>query len=132
MGPERNTDEFIAQLPGYRRHGVLAGHPLPAVRRARAATPASTPGTPPPSPPAATCAPTTWRASRAPWTRSTRWAWWRSSGYFYFGQDEHILAEAGVRRAVQNATGWLLDAGHTNLLVDVVNECNVPRTSTRS
>ena len=48
-------------------------------------------------------------------------------GYFYFGQDEHILAEAGVRRAVENASGWLLDAGHTNVVVDVVNECNVPR-----
>jgi hypothetical protein len=46
-------------------------------------------------------------------------------GYFYFGQDQRIKDETAVRRAVANATQWLLDTGHRNLLVEIDNECNV-------
>ena len=34
-------------------------------------------------------------------------------GYFYFGQDQRVKDEAAVRRAVTNATNWLLDGGYT-------------------
>ncbi len=30
-------------------------------------------------------------------------------GYFYFGQDQRVKDEAAVRRAVTNATNWLLE-----------------------
>jgi hypothetical protein len=46
-------------------------------------------------------------------------------GYFYFGQDQRIRDEAAVRRAVTNATRWLLDTGRRNILVEIDNECNV-------
>ncbi len=46
-------------------------------------------------------------------------------GYFYFGQDQRLKDEAAVRRAVTNATNWLLDGGYTNVLVEVDNECDV-------
>jgi hypothetical protein len=46
-------------------------------------------------------------------------------GYFYFGQDQRIRDEAAVRRAVTNATQWLLDTGRRNILVEIDNECNV-------
>ncbi len=47
-------------------------------------------------------------------------------GYFYFGQDGHILGE-DVRCAGRwTATGWLLDQGYTNILVDVANERRAP------
>lgn len=46
-------------------------------------------------------------------------------GYFYFGQDERLADEAAVVRATDNATRWLLDQGWRNVLVEVNNECNV-------
>jgi hypothetical protein len=48
-------------------------------------------------------------------------------GYFYFGQDERAKDEKAVIKAVDNATRWLLDAGYTNVLVEVNNECNVKK-----
>ena len=46
-------------------------------------------------------------------------------GYFYFGQDERIADETSVMRAVDNLTGWLFDRGYRNVLVEINNECNV-------
>ncbi|HBY61007.1 MAG TPA: hypothetical protein DEH78_14385 [Solibacterales bacterium] len=46
-------------------------------------------------------------------------------GYFYFGQDQRLTDEAAVRRGVENATGWLLEKGWRNILVEVNNECDV-------
>ncbi len=46
-------------------------------------------------------------------------------GYFYFGQDQVVKDEAGIRRAVTNATNWLLDRDYRNILVEVNNETNV-------
>jgi hypothetical protein len=46
-------------------------------------------------------------------------------GYFYFGQDERLKDEAAVIRAVDNATDWILDHGWNNVLVEINNECNV-------
>ena len=46
-------------------------------------------------------------------------------GYFYFGQDQVLQDEAAVRRAVQNATNWLLDRNYRNVLVEVNNETDV-------
>lgn len=46
-------------------------------------------------------------------------------GYFYFGQDQHLTDEAAVIRATDEATAWLLEGGWQNVLVEVNNECNV-------
>ena len=46
-------------------------------------------------------------------------------GYFYFGQDQHLRDEAAVLRATDEATRWLLDGGWRNVLVEVNNETNV-------
>jgi hypothetical protein len=46
-------------------------------------------------------------------------------GYFYFGQDQRVKDEAAVKRAVTNATGWLLDGGYRSVLVEIDNECDV-------
>jgi hypothetical protein len=43
-------------------------------------------------------------------------------GYVYFGQDQRFDGEAGVVRAVENATDWLLDRGYTNVIIEVGNE----------
>ncbi|MBL9113954.1 MAG: hypothetical protein JNJ83_03035 [Verrucomicrobiaceae bacterium] len=46
-------------------------------------------------------------------------------GYFYFGQDQRFTTEAAIVKATDNATQWLLDGGWTNVLVEVNNETNV-------
>ncbi len=46
-------------------------------------------------------------------------------GYFYFGQDQRLRDEEAVIRATHEATNWLLAGGWGNVLVEVNNECNV-------
>jgi len=46
-------------------------------------------------------------------------------GYFYFGQDQRLTNEAAVTRATESATDWLLEKGWRNVLVEINNECNV-------
>lgn len=45
-------------------------------------------------------------------------------GYFYFGQDQRLKDEQAVVRAVDNATKWVLDKGFTNVIIEIANECN--------
>ncbi|MCG9127138.1 hypothetical protein JT359_05995 [Candidatus Poribacteria bacterium] len=46
-------------------------------------------------------------------------------GYFYFGQDNRIDDEHAVIHAVDNITNWLFDNNYRNVIVEVNNECNV-------
>lgn len=47
-------------------------------------------------------------------------------GLFYFGQEKVFAGdEDAVRRAVDNAAEWLLESGYENLLVEINNECNI-------
>jgi len=46
-------------------------------------------------------------------------------GVFYFGQDQRVKDEAAVKRAVGNAAKWVLDHGYRNILFEVNNECNI-------
>jgi hypothetical protein len=48
-------------------------------------------------------------------------------GLFYFGQDERLADEQAVKKAVENAVRWLLENGFTNAMVEINNECDVPR-----
>ena len=45
-------------------------------------------------------------------------------GYFYFGQDQRLENDAAVRRAVREATTWLLKRDYRNVLVEIANECD--------
>lgn len=46
-------------------------------------------------------------------------------GIFYFGQDQRVKDEAAVRKAVDNTVDWVFDRGYRNVLIEVNNECNV-------
>ena len=48
-------------------------------------------------------------------------------GIFYFGQDERLRDEAAVCRAVEETCGWVLQEGWGNVVIEINNECNVPR-----
>ena len=47
-------------------------------------------------------------------------------GVFYFAQDERLRDEEVVKRALDRAVGWVLEAGWRNVLIEVNNECDVP------
>ncbi|WP_167138108.1 glycoside hydrolase family 5 protein [Diaminobutyricimonas sp. TR449] len=48
-------------------------------------------------------------------------------GLFYFGQDQRLADEAAVIRAVENVIRWLDENDVTNVIIEVANECNIPR-----
>ncbi|QOV92547.1 hypothetical protein IPV69_25220 [Humisphaera borealis] len=49
-------------------------------------------------------------------------------GLFYFGQSPRLKDEQTVIAATDAATDWLIDKGYTNVLVEIANECNVKHT----
>lgn len=119
----RNTSEFIAAMPEWRRHGLLAftlnlqgGSPYGYSREQP------------------------WRNSAFNPDGSLRSAYFARLtrileradelgmvvilGYFYQAQDRVLTNENAVIRAVENATGWLLDHGYRNVMVEINNECD--------
>ena len=121
---ERNTREFLAAMPEWRRHGLLAftinlqgGMPVEGAK----------------SQPWYNSAFEADGSLRADYlarlekiiNRADELGMVVIVGYFYFGQDERLQDEAAVTRGVDNATRWLLDHGWRNVLVEIDNECNV-------
>lgn len=48
-------------------------------------------------------------------------------GVFYFGQDERLADEAAVVQALDNTVNWVLAQDYRNVLLEVNNECDVPK-----
>jgi hypothetical protein len=46
-------------------------------------------------------------------------------GYFYFGQDQHLTDEKAVINATDSITKWILDKKYKNILVEINNECDL-------
>lgn len=124
--PERNIREFIAAMPQWREHGLLA-----LTINFQGGSPEGYSKEQP------------WHNSAFGSDGSLRQDYLRRLeriidqadelgmvvilGYFYFGQDEHLADEAVVLGATDNATNWIFEQGYTNVLVEVNNECNVRR-----
>ncbi|MBS1855187.1 MAG: hypothetical protein JST11_07465 [Acidobacteria bacterium] len=122
--PGRNTREFVAALPEWRRHGVLAftvnlqgGSPEGYAKAQPWENTAIEPD--------GSLRPEYLRRLAMVLDRADELGMVAIVGYFYFGQDQRVRDEAAVRRAVENATNWLLDRDYRNVLVEVDNECNV-------
>lgn len=122
--PDRNTREFIAALPEWKRHGVLAftinmqgGSPEGYSRKQPWENSAIDPE--------GNLRPAYMERFSRILARADQLGMVAIVGYFYFGQDQRVKDEAAVRRAVANATNWLLDTGHKNVLVEIDNETNV-------
>jgi hypothetical protein len=122
--PQRNTREFLAAMPLWRRHGLISftinlqgGAPIGY-------------------------------ANEQPWRNSAFDGEGRLReeylarlqpildradelgmapilGYFYFGQEPHFDNEAAIVRATEGATDWLLSQGYRNVLVEIANECDI-------
>ena len=122
--PERNTREFLAAMPAWRQHGLLAftinlqgGSPEGYSREQPWHNSAiESDGSLRPDYLA--------RLERI-LDRADQLGMAVILGYFYFGQDERLRDEAVVLRATDLATDWLLARGYRNVLVEINNECNV-------
>ena len=122
--PDRNVREFLAALPEWRRHGVLAF----TVNLQGGSPEGYSKGQPWENTaidPEGNLRPAYTARLAQVLARADELGMVAIVGYFYFGQDGRVENEAAVRRAVSNATGWLLDCGHRNVLVEIDNECDV-------
>jgi len=122
--PERNTREFIAAMPDWRRHGLLA-----FTINLQGGSPQGYSNSQP------------WHNSAFENDGSLRADYLGRLerilnaadnlgmavivGYFYFGQDERLKDEKAVLAGVDAATRWILDHGWRHVLVEINNECNV-------
>jgi hypothetical protein len=120
---ERNTREFVAAMPEWRRHGLLA-----FTLNLQGGSPEG-------------------YSKAQPWDNSAFEAdgSLRSDyaarlerildeadqkrmavilGVFYFGQDERLRDEAAVVRALDATVSWVLARGYRNVLLEVDNECD--------
>lgn len=122
--PERNTREFLAAMPAWHAHGLLA-----FTINLQGGSPEGYSKSQP------------WHNSGIEADGSLNTAYLSRLkriidfadelgmvvilGYFYFGQDYRLKDEDAVKRATDNATEWLFENGYTNVIVEVNNECNV-------
>jgi len=122
--PERNTKEFIAAMPGWRRRGLLAftlnlqgGSPYGYSKEQPWENSAFAPdGSLRPA--------YTARLERI-LNRADELGMVVIVGYFYVGQAVHLRDEAAVIKATDNATHFLLKHGWRNVMVEIDNECDI-------
>lgn len=122
--PDRNTREFIAALPEWRAHGLLAF----TINLQGGSPEGYSQGQP-------------WHNSAFEADGTLRPAYLARLepvldaadreemavilGLFYFGQDERLRDEAAVVRAVDNAVDWVLGRGYRHVLIEINNECDI-------
>ncbi len=120
--PDRNTNEFVAAIPEWRKHGLLAftlniqgGSPTGYGNKGWV-----NPGFEPDG-----------RPIKAYFNRLERILNKADEtgmvvilGIFYFGQDEYLRDEAAVKNAVSKTVDWLLTKGYKNVIIEIDNECN--------
>lgn len=123
--PERNTREFVAAMPEWRRHGLLAftvnfqgGNP----RGYSAAQPWRNSAFRPDG----SLKPDYLRRMESILDRADELGMVVILGIFYFGQDQVLRDEAAVRAGLDNAVLWVLRKGYRNVLIEVNNECDHP------
>ena len=121
---DRNTREFIAAMPAWRRHGLLAftinlqgGAPIGYANEQPWLNSAIAPD--------GSLRPAYMERLARILDRADELGMVAIVGFFYFGQDERIRDEAAVIRATDNAARWILDRGYRNVLVEINNECDI-------
>ena len=121
---ERNVSEFIAALPEWKRHGLLA-----FTVNLQGGSPEGYSKTQPwennAFEPDGTLRPAFTARLKRVLDAADQLGMVVIVGYFYFGQDQRLRDEAAVIRATDAATRWLLDGGWRNVLVEVNNETDV-------
>jgi hypothetical protein len=120
--PNRNTDEFVAAMPEWRRHGLLCavvnmqgGSPTGYGNRGWHNSAIESDGS--------LCPDFMGRLERII-DRADELGMVIMVGIFYFGQDQRLVDEAAVKRAVINTVDWIADRGYRNVLMEIANEHN--------
>lgn len=121
---DRNTAEFIAAMPAWRAHGLLAftlnlqgGSPegyskgQPWVNSAFA--------------PDGALRPEYFTRLARILDRADELGMAVILGLFYFGQDQHLADEAAVTRAIDGTVDWLHARGDRHVLIEINNECDI-------
>jgi hypothetical protein len=111
--PERNTDEFCAALPEYRRHGLL-GVTVGLQGGGSIYTP------------------DVYGRFRPPYFNRLKRVLEAADAcgmvvivnYFYWKHALRLEGEKTMKRISEQVTAWLLETGHQNILVDVFNEAS--------
>ncbi len=124
--PARNTDAFVAAMPAWRAHGLLAftlgmqgGNPegysqqqlwLNSAYRADGSLKR----------------PYLDRLAKI-LNEADRLGMVCILSLFYFGQDQTLQDEAAVIRALDNTIDWLGERGDRHVIIEVANECDHPK-----
>jgi hypothetical protein len=118
--PERNTNEFVAAMPVWRAHGLLAftlnlqgGSPLGYGNKGWINTAFHEDGT---------LRPAYFARLERILDRADELGMVPILGLFYFGQDQTLRDEAAVLRATDLTMAWLFERGYRNILIEVCNE----------
>ncbi len=118
---ERNTKEFLAAMPLWRRHGLLAftiGIQGGSPEGYSKAQPWNNNGYAEDG----SLRPAFFQRLERILNRADQLGMVAIVNYFYFGQDERLKDTAAVERAATGTTKWILDRGYRHVLVDLVNE----------
>jgi len=120
---ERNVREFIAAMPEWKRHGLLAvtvnfqgGSPEGYSSKQTWESGAFTAG--------GRLRPEFAERMRRVLDAADAQGMVVIVGYFYFGQSPRFAGDEAVVRAADEATRWLLEGGWRNVLVEINNETN--------
>jgi hypothetical protein len=123
--PERNTREFLAAMPAWRKHGLLA-----FTINLQGGCPVG------------------YATGKQPWhnsalredgglrpdymsrldrilRRADELGMVVLLGIYYFGQDARLRDEAAVQRGLDHTLDWLLERNYFHVLLEINNECNV-------
>ncbi len=124
--PDRNTREFIAAMPGWKRHGLLA-----FTLNLQGGSPEGYSANQP------------WHNSALNADGSLRPEFMARAakildranelgmvvilGIYYFGQDQRLTDEAAVIRGVDATVDWLFQRGDRHVIIEINNECDVKK-----
>ena len=118
--PDRNTNEFVAAMPSWRRQGLLCavvnlqgGSPTGYGNRGWHNSAIERDGA---------LRPDYMSRLERILDRADELGMVIMLGVFYFGQDQRLGNEDAVRRAVTNTVDWIADRGYTNVLLEIANE----------
>jgi len=120
---DRNTREFVAAMPEWRKHGVLSfvlnmqgGNPRGYAGQQPWNTGAFTPR--------GEIIPEYLNRLRLILDRADELGMAPQLGVFYFGQDQVLENDKAIRRALRNTVEFVLSRQYRNVLLEVANECN--------
>lgn len=120
---ERNTREFIAAMPEWRKHGVLSfticlqgGSPEGYSKLQPWHNSAIKPD--------GSLKPAYMARLERILNRADELGMTPIVGIFYFGQDQRLADEKAVKQAVTNTVNWIFDRGYRHVLLEIANESN--------